>query len=727
MNAWIRKVASSTALCSLVALVGCGSGELVVEDPDGELEEEDEPPPQEQFDEGEPAYVLVDLSPTRHIYDVGSSIQPSARVFDPTWHELDDVELQWAASPDDAAEMSDGDWSIQQEGELVFEACVVGDDGDVTSVCGSRSATTTNEHRALVIESPRPGEHFAGVDTATIPVTGTVEGALGAGAVRINGQPADVDGDGNFSLDLEPDFGINTILVEAYDGVHDEEVSEVTSAMWAPDYRAPDTEGGIDFWFDEALVLSVGQNFVDDGQPYLQPSSSEIVTRDLADILELVVEYLDFTAEIPDPVIDSSTIQLSVDEVIPDDPEIEILVTDRGLEIFGRLHALEIHTDGSLELSDEPIGLGGSVVATVSLYGAIDIEKESYAHNFETEVTDLALAVDHVEPNFDADEADAVFELADSALREDIEQIILDSLDLSFVESLPEVLEEFLDSIDDTIDDQQLVVDLGYGDPLYLDFGGQIDTFDPVWSRGLELTMAGGVSTDGLAPSYPDNPGVALFAPEAEQTPLLSEGRLQIGLGFDVLNAIYHTVWNSGMFDIEVTEILPDGLDDIIDDGHAEGLLPPVISPPDADQPHDLVIHLGQLELQLDWPDQSDRYGLEILVGADFVFESQEFGIDVEDDPQINLWLIETTEDQPELSVDEFQGAIETFFWPDMQEAIEETVGAFQLPAPGFDVVDDFAPGLSELELAIKLDRAASERNGFLMLDAAIEGELEVD
>lgn len=213
-----------------------------------------------------------------------------------------------------------------------------------------------------------------------------------------------------------------------------------------------------------------------------------------------------------------------------------------------------------------------------------------------------------------------------------------------------------------------------------------------------------------------------MLQPQSMSSPFFSQGRVQLGVDMSLINSIFHNLWNAGLLDLDITTMVPDNFSGLIEEGHAEGLLPPVLAPPTGDEPHDLMFHIGQFEFALDWADQKDRFGAAIVVGADVHIANEEITIDVSDEPKITLWLIETDADEPLMSTAELRQIIDTFLWPEVESMVADSL-SIGLPLPEVDALATYAPALSDMTLSARMTRPIDVRQGYLVLDAAIEGE----
>lgn len=712
---------------------GCGSDDPPASPVEGEPNQENGPnqgeeePGDDQGDEdkkAQPAHLLIEFSPPLATYPIGARITPLAKAYDEEWRPLSEIHLQWEVTPEDAAEQ-DGDakrWHATREGEILFRACTT---NTVTELCQERVAIVSQGAPQIVLERPLPGEYFKAGDFETIPVEGIVSSGAKVNSVVINGEHISLDEDGRFAHNITPKFGVNTVFVRAFDGLRSDDGLAAASFIWAPEFlpSVPDTDNEeVKALSPHAIIMKLGQNFFDDGIMPTDISEGHVLTEDVADILHLVLRYLDLSAQIPDPVVDSDSFVLRVPDVQLTEPRVEIDTTDDGLLLYAQIPELIAQTQGHISLSDKTLDLSGQITARLSIFAAIDAKKEPGDDSFTVELQDFQLAIEDALPAFESAEANAIFELAEGALRENLEDIILGSVNLSFIDTLPELLENVFSSLEEAMAYQEFNLDTGLGDPITLKFTGAIEELVPSYFDGLQGHIAAELSASGTS-HFPDSPGVALDRTGPRLFPFFQSSRIQIGLDLGLLNTFFHLVWDVGLLDIDITDMIPSNFAALIQHGQAEGKLPPVAAPPVDDEPFDLMLHLGQLELKLGWPNQEDRFGARLSVGVDLSVAGDAIAIEIGDEPVIDLWLIESTGDAPLLNATALKNLIRGQLWPQIEESIGEGL-SFALPVPEISGLDEFAPALQDMTFDVRLTRALDPRAGFLMLDAAFEGEL---
>ncbi|WP_283809669.1 hypothetical protein [Lujinxingia vulgaris] len=682
-------------------------------------DETDVEPEPEPADWEAPAEVRVSLTPARQAYAVDSRITPAATVYDGLNRRISPP-VRWLVTPAELVE-KDGDedrWFLRGEGPVTFKACVDLDDGE--AVCGSRIAMVDSGPPTITLESPLPGAQLLASEHPTIEVSGQVSDPNPIVSVHVNGKEVDLDAEGRFSETFEPQLGLNAVYVTAFDGLHEREGYAEANFIWAPAYHPTDADGAVTL--EEGLILNLGQNFFDDGQPLEVLSEAQVATNDLADILYLVLRHIDLTSQLPDPVVDSSALTLRILDVAVNEPRVEIDVTDEGLQLFAQIPNLVATTAGGLELNDQSLSLDGELSASLAIFAEISVAKTSAEAPFEVELERFELALEQATPNFVSPEVNAVFELADSALRTSLESIILESVNLSFIDTLPELLLDVFTSLEGAISQQSFELDLGMGEPVALDFSGQISQLAPVYREGLDGIVRAHLST-GVEPLFANSPGVPLLSAPSSALPYFQSSRLQIGLNTALVNGIFHSLWNAGLLTMDISEMIPAPFNTLVQAAQIDGKLPPLVAPPQNGEPYDLMIYLGQLEIEMTWPDRVDRFGARISVGANMGLSGGEIGITLAEEPDIHMWLIESSMGEPQLTADMLEELMYDQLWPEIEGAFGEGL-SFAVPAPDLGALGEFSPALADLQLTLQQSQPLATRQGFLMVDANFRGEL---
>ncbi|MBA2665146.1 MAG: Ig-like domain-containing protein [Bradymonadaceae bacterium] len=666
-----------------------------------------------------PAYLTLSADPLKAVYAPDAEITPKAEVFDAQGVRLNGAEVSWSFEPAASIEAVDGGrLKLIAEGLVLVRACTNSAAG--SAICATKTLVVDAGPPQLTIHAPKPGDELS---SRRIEVRGTAIDSRDDVYVYVNGQAVAVDTDGSFSANVEPHFGINHLEIVATDGLHALSRTARLDVLWAPEFYATQEDSTRSaVRFEDGIALKLGQNFFDNKQPPLVISELQIVTEDLADILYLLLRYIDLNEQIPDPVVDTTALLLRVTDTSIEDPQVEIDMTDEGLELFIRVPELVATTAGHLQLGDALLDLSGSIVARMSIRANILVSKPSANEPFVVELESFELAIETAEARFQSDAANAIFELAQSALRAQIEAILLDTVNTSFVELLPDLLRDIFNSLETALIGQSFPIDLGAGDAVTLLFDGRINRFEIRHKEAIEATIRTDVAVEG-APLFAHSRGVALSVPYSNDLPFFFTSRIQVGLRLGLINGIFHTLWNGGLLELDVKSFLPDNLKNIVSAGHISSKLPPVIAPPTRGEPFDLLLSLGQLEMTLEHANQQDTYGANISVGAQVVITGGAIAIQIADKPEIRVWLISTTGNAPRIPTETLHSLILNQLWPQIKLSLGEGL-SFGLPVPDLSMLDQYAPALSNLELDLRMTQPLSIRDEFIVLDAGFEGLL---
>lgn len=674
----------------------------------------------------EPTLVVVSLVPARAVYPVGLAITPSAVVYDQRAVPMD-ADVEWSVSPVGAATEADGRWTTQREGTLTFKGCIDLDDTGNLTLCGEKEVVVDAGSPTLEIFSPTAGQELLAEESPTIEVTGRAHDSHGALRVFVEGERVALDADGNFTAEVRPAYGVNHIEVVASDGLNGRETRQGVDVMWASSYlpTAPDPiSGHVSESFPGAIAFSLGRAFLDaDTRVVPEGEAMTVHTTDIAGLLQLVIESVDLMSYIPNPVSDSESFRLSIPNATLGTPEVDIHVTDRGLDLFVSLPSITLEMLGSIRLTDAPLSLDGSVVLVASAVATIHVEKRSATDPLIVEIETFDLALERAEPDFEADEINAIFELAEGALFTSVESVALDAVRESFLEDLPLVVQDAVTSIESSLADIEVPLDLGLGGaPVTLNVAGTLDSVRPVSRTRLQADFGLDVSTN-VEPQWPDSRGVAMNSAYDREPPLWVSSRLQIAVRVPLLNGILHTLWSSGLLSLDATDFIPPELAFVLEGITIEGKLPPHLTPtlPDAlDYP--FVLSVGQLELTLWRGDRRDRVGVNLRVGADVDVIDGALVVSIQPEPTVEMWMIEQLGPQP---IFDDIGALESLFvgavWPMVTEQIEGGL-VVDLPAIDLSSVATIAPALDDLTLSLVLDHPVEIREGYFVLDGGFDG-----
>ena len=735
------KLALLCAISANVACGGCGdedqSGQnqtgdevdMTAPEPDMKLEPDMKPagPEPDMKDPVWPAYLVVDVEPIAALHAPGDEVTPVASVFG-TDEQLYDTPVTWSVEPADAAVRGESErWTLQSEGEITFKACAEELGFEEEEICGEFTIVSDAGAPTLVLTSPIPGTEIDGALEPEIIVEGQVTDTFGEPQVFVNMQKVEVAADGTFTTSLVPTFGINHVEVVASDGLNAKVATADLDVLWAQNWRgsASDTTSGTRF--EDGLYLELGQRFFDDQLPPVTTMNGAVFTEDLADILTVLLRHIDLTTIIPNPVIDDTDISLSIDALDLGKPTIDLVVTDDGIELFMSAPAMAVDTQGALTLADANLNLTGTLNAGISILASIKIDKPGPDEAFVVEITDIGIAIENASANFMDPQATAIFELAQSALRLQIENVLVDALRSSFIDTIPDLLGDALNSIDTSLAGQTFPLDANLGTPAVdVTFQGKITDVIKEALVGVGLNIDASLVVES-APQRASL-GTAMMQPfKPGSVPLLERSRIQIALRLALLNGLLHGLWDANFFEIDATDILPEDISGLIQEARITAPLTPIAAPPTQGEPFDLILHLGQLELTLKTAlaDQVVRYGVSLSAGLNIGVENNELSLMISDDPQVKIWVIEVVEGtgSAKLSASQLEGLFYSVLWPELTGAIGEGL-ALPLPVLEIPELSMYAPELADFSLTFDQVGQVVIRDGFVIVDARLRGTL---
>lgn len=669
-----------------------------------------------------PTGLEVLIEPGRAIYKPGLNLLPTARVYDQHGAPLEGAEVRWSVEPAEAAALQGtGRWRLMSEGPITFHGCA----GEpAQEVCASKTVLSDQAGPRITIEAPLPGEQLSAEDGATLELRGQVTDTHGEVQLFFHGaQPVELGPDGSFSITVEPTPGVNHLELTATDGLQPADTVSAVDILWSRGYQPGPTEGVADLFLQDALTLHLGRRFLDDGQPLVvAEDQQEIIVQDLAGVLELLLQEVEVLSRLPDPVIDSDVVSLRLTSFRALDSTVEIRALEDGLEIFLRLGNVRLGTQGLFSLQGEEISLDGAIEATASAYIRVSLSKESREAPYVVDLTSLEVALEELRPRFLDGDANAVLDFAQSALRATVEQLLLDMVVQDFAQDVPGVLADALSSLDGALSGLSLPLDTGLSAPINLELDAGVYRVTTHPGEHIEANLEAAIRT-GAPSLHPESRGVGLMHWPQAQAPFLSNKRLQIGGPMALLNGILHTLWDAGLMDIPVSDVLPPEIGFLILDANVVPRLPPVIRPRrPGDLDHDMILELGQFELHAQLAQQQDVYGFLVQVGADISLADGQLQVVISPDLTITIWVISSTgEEGARFTPDALRGAIVSQLLPLLTDLLAQSISV-PLPVLEVNEITELAPGLDGLTLTPVQERPLQFRDGFFFFEGNLEG-----
>ncbi len=454
-----------------------------------------------------PAGVVVHLSPEQAFYPVASQLSLTATVTDGAGAELHDAKVTWTTDPADVATPVDdaGAFTLSKVGSVTFTACAV----DNASACGSARIEVSPGAPGLVLTTPQPGAELGGDGKSTFAVEGKITTGRPTN-VLVNGVPATVAPDGSFKTDVAATFGVNHLVVSADNGLDPEVRREFDVAFGAAYAPAVDAKGAPAFSAPDALVLDLGQRFFDDGTAVPLDAPHPVALPDMADVVARIVAGMDIMSKLPNPLIASNGVALTVSSAKITDVRVETQLAGDGLDLFVRVGKLSLGTTGSLDLAGSPVSLNGGVDASLSAYAHATIKKASPTAPVVVTVGTFDVALETATGKFNDPQANAIFALAAGFLRTTVAQMVKDALGGALQGSLPDALESVFDSLDTALANKSFNIDAAPLPKVALTIDGHLNAIDLAPFRSMRAKLAIATKTDHATAVLPMSRGIAL-------------------------------------------------------------------------------------------------------------------------------------------------------------------------------------------------------------------------
>ncbi len=665
-----------------------------------------------------PAGIEVMVMPGRSYYRTEQAVRVVATVID-----IDEVVLEGAAvsitadPPGAATDLGDGNFMLNEQGFVTFDACTV--DISVTGepLCDSVRILVDDGAPNLEVSSPTPGQELGDEGEDVIVVTGSVADSR-TPTVFVNGVPAELDEMGMFRGEVIPLFGVNHLEIVASDEISDQARIQM-DVMWSDRYNASDEGENPSVTLSEGITLQLGQAFFDDGAP-LDLDATPLTTRDLAGIFELVLANLDFMGFLPSPLIDSSALTLNVSSVDVTDVTVEVDVVDGGAELFVRFGSMVANTNGNLDFEGSMLDLGGSVGITASAFASLSVTKADLDSPVVAEVDTLEVAIEDISGNFVDDQANAILALAESFFRTTLETELRAGFNDSLVDALPEILGGALNGLDTALRDQTIPLETDIFPSLTISLDARLARLETQQRRWLRAPLRFQIGTDAAIVHGESRGAVDLVA---AADPLFDGIPVQMGVRLLVINGLLHTLWNSGLLEIDATNLLPDSIAGAVEEAVISGKMAPIVRPSRGAESNDLQMAIGQMELRLQVLEDITTFGVTIEAGADLNVADGAVALELAETPRIRTWIIESNTPTPLIDDEALQVLLEGDLWTQIRDAV---TGGIMFELPSLDVGDlsSLAPELAGFALSIDMNDRLDVREDSAVLDLAIVGSL---
>ncbi|MCZ7679742.1 MAG: hypothetical protein M5U28_13660 [Sandaracinaceae bacterium] len=145
----------------------------------------------------------------------------------------------------------------------------------------------------------------------------------------------------------------------------------------------------------------------------------------------------------------------------------------------------------------------------------------------------------------------------------------------------------------------------------------------------------------------PESRGVARLDASTMSPGFFHDGVVSLGVRLAVLNGLLHALWSSGLLDVEVTPLLPEAVRGLVSEARLTGRLPPVLRPPRAEETDDLVLSVGQLELEVVFMGAPARFAVSLDAGVTLDVAANAISVGIAETPEITVWTLVPASNPP--------------------------------------------------------------------------------
>ncbi|MBV69808.1 MAG: hypothetical protein CMH52_00535 [Myxococcales bacterium] len=663
-----------------------------------------------------PAYVDVELRPRRGIYRRSDRPAIEYVVYDRIGRIIADAPVRLDIQPMGQAEIGEDETiTFLLEGAGAVRACATPD------LCGRASFYVDDAAPSLEIIEPTRAAILTG--DPSIRVRGRTDTDPGI-RVFINDRPVMVDEMGEFETELRAEFGLNRIDVIADDGVRRPATRSVREVLWAPTViPADDAEIAL----DRVAIMRFHQAVID-RQEAPDPPGPDGVQRvpDLAGTAEALLSRSNLMMLLDNPQIaDDDDFSMRITNVDQGTPDVTILLTDTGFEIFIRLEDLAFDTEGFIDVAGESFSLVGRVLLTVAGFASAEMRIDDQGIPGLI-VDDFGLAVESLSGEFNDSTAQAVVDTVGSIARRVLNSAADELVRDLVADELPNFIELGLDDVIEPLRDISL--NLSPDPPLAgIELNLSLNAQEPIFARRdrLELILGGTVRQPMAVQAPHPHPGIPDFPPEADPVWPPNRG-ISMAIRLSLFNSVLSSAWHQGAFSIDLSEIVPDGFPQI-SGLTMDARIPPVIVPAQPGSPNLMELQFGEIDLFVQNPLNAspDHYVMSLRAGVGLEFAAGEIEGIVDEVPDVRFELLSEGGEFPALDPALFSALLQAQIGPELNEAVAELL---TVDLDGIVVeADAFSPLNSDIEtITIQPTFPSPPRiqNGWLIIEATAVTEI---
>ena len=528
---------------------------------------------------GPPAVMTLELTPERSVYNLGTRVKGTAKVFDVEGNAITGYtdEITVSGYHDGVLEqtvLSGERIDLDIEGAWTLTASL-----EDTNITASRTVLADGSAPTIDLTFPQRGQMAVGSGGA-MRITGTIKDATGGlASVRINGTPYPVTpGTNELALDRSfgPALGMNRLTIEATD-VNDNTTKLAETFIVAPGYK-PAAET-----FPEGIAAHMAKDFLDDG-------NRTGAANDLATILERFVGKVDIGSYIPSPVVSYSGYDVYLRSVDYDAPKITLAPGNQSLTLSLEITHLvaDVYADGFIDadgtVTAQRIRLDVQMGISIAPGGVPKVTVLSSAATVEGLDIDVHWSINWLIDLFTPQISEALTDAFGDFLKQQAPPLVASAL------ASLQVSEGF-----------EIPAFLPGAAPLPVQLAAKPDHTD-IDEQGLDLFLATKMTAAKKVPW--STPGSmmrgACFGQDSGLPAWSTSKKLTMGISLDVLNQLLHAVWQGGALEVTLgadafagQDLTQYGVTDLA--VTLSGHLPPILT-----DCVDQQLHLQLGELQVD-------------------------------------------------------------------------------------------------------------------------------
>jgi len=664
----------------------------------------------------EPAYVEVRLAPRQSLYTLSDNPVIEATAFDRIGRVIPDAEIRLDVQPSAQAVIGpDNRLEFLLEGPGAIRGCATPD------LCGRASFFVDDAAPTLEIIEPARAAALTG--EPTILVRGRTNPG---GEVRIfvNDLPVETDADGLFETTLRAEFGLNLIDVIADDGVRRPATRSVREVLWAP-VVLPTSDQRIEL--SEVAILRMHQRVLD-AQQVPEPPDENGVQRvdDFAGTIEALLARSNLYSLLGNPQIaDDADFNMRIDSIETGIPDVTILLTDSGFEIFLRLEGLTLTTSGQLEIEGEQVQLEGEVALTVAGFAAAEfvINADGIPGLI---MGDVGLAVERLSGRFNDSTAQAVVDTVGSIVRRVLNGAANELVRDLIAEEVPDFIELGIDDILEPL--RQIDLRLEPDDILPgIDLSMSLLAARPQFVRRdrMELVINAAVAHPAPIQAPHPSPGIPDFPADAQPIWPPSNA-VTLAIRLSVLNAITEAAWHQGAFRLDLSSAVPEGFPQI-SAIQMDARLPPFVVAAPPGSPHLLQLQFGEIDVLVQNPQnpEPDRYVMSIRGGVGLQLGEGRVDGAVHEDLDVRFELLAAGGDVPPLGPELFETLVEAQIGPQISTALGDilSLDLDQIQFEG-DAFDPLNSDINTILIQPSFPSPPRVQNGWLVIGASAVTEI---